>query len=550
MDSGGPVLIDTGSGYTIQYRGVFLYSSLEPENVVERKVRRLSLREKTLFFIPSPGLGYGLTTFLERLPPSSHILCVEIDEQLFSIAQQKQRAVPHDTRLTIVRTGNIGELLNYIKTIGIFKFRRAEMCTLTRGFHLYKEQYQNMFRHIEQEIQRYWKNKMTFIHMAPLWIKNMFLNLSLLETCSDINTIATDLPVIVTGAGPSLEESTGEIKKLRKKVILVTVDTAFPCLYEQGILPDFIFMLESQVANLQDFVICRDPGVPLICDITSHPGVIRLFKKKKYLFASRFSEIRLLERLNRAGFLPTEFPALGSVGVAAVYAALHLTRGPVLLAGLDFGYTKHMTHCKGTAFYRLLERISTRLLPLEHLVYKSIMARPLIRQKGKQGKTVLTDLILSSYAGQIPHIAGERDGIFDIGNDGLDLGLPGIEIMNVSEKIQEKGLYKNAGYEKESGYRLPQAGEVETFLLKEKEYLSECKKLIMPLVKGRNSIKAELPEKEHKALLDVDYTYLHFPDQASLPTSEQSFLFRALISFEHYDTVLEQALGLIKASPS
>lgn len=552
MDSAGPVLVDTGSGYTIKYKGTYLYSSLKPEALVEKKVRRLSLKEKTLFIIPSFGLGYGLNTFLKNLPQSSHILCVEVDERLFSIALQKQAVTPPpDDRLTIVRTESVNELLKCIQKIGIWKFRRAEMHPLSRGFYLYKEKYKNMFHYIEQEIQQYWKNKMTFIHMAPLWLRNMFLNLSMLETCSDIKTLAMDLPVIVTGAGPSLEESIGEIKKVRKKVVLVSVDTAFPCLFKQGLIPDFIFMLESQVVNLLDFVVCKNPGMPLICDITSHPGVIRLFKNKKYIFASRFSEIRLLDRLKDAGFLPTEFPALGSVGVAAVYAALHITRGPVFLAGLDFGYTKHMTHCKGTAHYQLLEEASSRFFPLEYLVYKSIKQRPLIRQKGKQGRIVLTDLILGSYAGQIPIIVDEREGVFDMGKYGLDLGVPGVDLMNIfpgriaRDSPGGKDLYEKKGYEKESGYRSPQPGEIKNFLLKEKEYLYECKKLIMPLVKGKNLSTTGFPEKEYKALLDVDYTYLHFPDQAALPVCEQNFLFRTLISLKHYETVLDRALTLI-----
>lgn len=545
MDSDSPVLIDTGSGYTIKYKGTYLYSSLQPEILVEKKVKRFVLKEKTLFFIPSFGLGYGLTTFLHALPQSSHILCVEFDETLFRFALKKRViSLPSDSRLTIVRTESVNKLLECIRKIGIWKFRRAEMCTLSRGFHLYKEDYRKMFHFIEQEIQQYWKNKMTFVHMAPLWIKNIFLNLSLLETCSDINTLSCDLPVIVAGAGPSLEDSVREIKRARKKIILVAVDTAFPCLYEQDLLPDFIFILESQVLNLKDFVICKNPGVPLICDITSHPGVIRLFKKKKYLFTSRFSNIRLFDRLKGTGFLPTEFPALGSVGVAAVYAALHLTKGPVFLTGLDFGYTHHKTHCRGTAHYQLFECVSSRFLPMEHLVYKSIRERPLVRQKGKQGTRVLTDLILQSYAGQIPGVVFERKGVFDIGKYGLDLGIPGVDFENTIGSTCDTLLYTSKEYEKKSGYRQPLPGDIKNFLCKEKAYLSECKEVIMPLVKNKTGVKTGFTEKVQGALLDVDYTYLHFPDHAALPVCEQTFLFRALISFEYYTKVLDRALGL------
>ncbi|MBN2444191.1 MAG: DUF115 domain-containing protein [Spirochaetales bacterium] len=549
MDTESPVLIDTGSGYTLKYKGKYLYSSMQPESLVNKRVERLQLSEKTLVFIPSLGLGYGINSLLEKLPLSSHIIVVEADQALFHFAaHQKKVPIPSHKKVTLVRTESIHELINLVAALGFRKFRKVSMCILSGGFHFFKQLYEEMFHSLEKEIQQYWKNKMTFIHMAPLWIKNIFLNLPVIHDACDSSTLKTDMPVVVAGAGPSLEESIAIIKKVRNKVILLVVDTAFPFFYhlwEHGeikLLPDFVFILESQIVNLKDFVSCKNPGIPCICDITSHPGVMRLFTDKKYLFASRFSDIKLFDRLEKSGLLPMQFPALGSVGVAALYAALHLTSGPIFVTGLDFGYSEHMTHCRGTAHYHYFESLSSRLTPLESLVSSAIAARPLVRKKGKQDKIVLTDLILSTYAGQIPGIVGDRGGVYDIGKHGLDLGLPGVNEEAVAAIIGEGEKFKQPGPKNTTGFTSMDQLKAMEFLIKEKEYIDECRTLITPLIKEAPPGRTDFSRGEHTALVDLDYSYLHFPDQTALPVYDPNFLLRVLISLEHYEKVLTRAL--------
>ncbi|HEC61107.1 MAG TPA: DUF115 domain-containing protein [bacterium] len=103
----------------------------------------------------------------------------------------------------------------------------------------------------------------------------------------DLGQISETQSILVTGAGPSLEHDLLWIKANRDKFLLITVDTALPVLMDVRIRPDFIFMLESQVLNLDDFLPYHDPKIALICDLTANPRIIRLFDTL-YFFSSRF----------------------------------------------------------------------------------------------------------------------------------------------------------------------------------------------------------------------------------------------------------------------
>jgi hypothetical protein len=553
MDADKPLLVDTGRGFTVRYKGRYLYSSLQPTDLIEKRIKRFDLGERTLFFIPSIGLGYGLQTLCRKCPESSHILCVEIDETLMKFSlNQKIVSLPDNDRLTVVRTGSPVEVVRIVKKLGTHRFRRVEMYTLSGGYHLYTDKYRQMVHLIEDEITNYWKNKITLVHMAPLWIKNIFYNLLLFPKILDIAMLKTRLPILVIGAGPSLEGNIATIKRIRKKVLIIAVDTAYSALCAYSIKPDFIFILESQVANLQDFVTYRDPAIPIICDITAHPPTVRLFKGEIYLFSSRFYPIRLLDRLKKEGLLPTQIPALGSVGVAALYTAMHMTERPVFVTGLDFSYPGGRTYARGTPFPRFLSINSTRFLPLEHLIYRSIHRRPLVDVEGKQGSLLLSDLVLRSYAQEVKYIVEGKENVYDIGKEGMDIGIkhPGDDrsIDRILCECGEKDKLMTGDYEKKGCYRSCSLKKIKEFLLNEKKYLEQAEMLIKDILEANTINRDGFTDEERHILAYIDYVYLHFPDQQPLPALNKGFLFRVLVSIRYYKKLIDKMFRKMRRS--
>jgi hypothetical protein len=429
MASQPPLLVDTGRGLTIRYREKLLYSSVDPRGAALRRARRIPRSEKTLVFIPSLGLGYGLAELLERLPAGSHVLCVETNQELMRLGCSAA-VLPRDERLTVIRSGSAEAVARVLQELGAWRFRRVSPLYLCRAYELDKETYAEMLTVLESGIRAWWQNRLTLNRMARLWIRNLFTNLHLLSgpdapPAADLSELRTEKALLLAGAGPSLEDSLEWIGQRRAGLFVIAVDTALPVLLDAGIRPDAVFVLEAQLANLQDFLAHPGLRLPLICDLTSNPWIIRRFGGQGlYFFSSCFYPLKLFERLRTRGLLPAQLPPLGSVGVAAAEAALGITPGPLLLAGLDFSYPEGKTHARGAPFHRAMLHATCRYNPVDMPGYEAIQNRPLLRLRNGSGHMVLSDLVLQGYALKLREIIASSDRVFALSERGLPSGAP------------------------------------------------------------------------------------------------------------------------------
>jgi len=336
--------------------------------------------------------------------------------------------------LTIVRLDAPEGAAATLRSLGPWRFRRLLRVPLCRGYQLQPELYQRIQEALEEEIRLFWQNKITLVDMSRLWLKNLFTNLACLPDAASLEALRVSEPVLVTGAGPSLERSLGEIRRIRGRVRVLASDTSLPTLVTSGILPDFVCVLEAQIHNLGDFVPAFVPSLPLLCDLTSSPTVLRRFPNRAF-FSSRFAPLRLFGRLERHGLLPTPLPPLGSVGVSAVQLALQLTRGPVLLAGLDFAYGPGQTHARGTAPHLAGLIHGRRMHPPGMESFEALSRRPLLRLQGRNAEAVASDLVLRSYALQLRRLIEPAGRVFDIGGEGLPCGATPLETREEVDRL-------------------------------------------------------------------------------------------------------------------
>ena len=68
MPGENPLLVETANGPTLLWKGLSFYPSGNPLEYARRKARVFSPPPRTLVFVPSVGLGYGLVELLQRLP--------------------------------------------------------------------------------------------------------------------------------------------------------------------------------------------------------------------------------------------------------------------------------------------------------------------------------------------------------------------------------------------------------------------------------------------------------------------------------------------------
>ena len=347
--------------------GITLLSAYDPKGRCEKAADAVPVKDRTLYFCPSPLYGYGLDKLLSRLEkleknaPNCAILCVEADPELYELSK-KNILYADDSKICLTNIININELCIFVREKwGARAFRRIEMVKLTGGWQLFAQMYDSLFEALRSEITTVWSNAMTLAKLGRLYIRNFLRNLSLLSTWPSIAELSFgSSPVYVLGAGPSLDNTLDEIEKnnaaelcLEKRSFkIICVDTCLGALKERGIVPDLAVILESQHWNMRDFIGCCGWNVPFAVDLCALPNSALMLEGSGYLFMTPWTDLSLFERLKAAGLLPAIVPPLGSVGLTAVNLARRLTSGEITCAGLDFSFSMDKYHARGTPGHR------------------------------------------------------------------------------------------------------------------------------------------------------------------------------------------------------
>lgn len=542
---GEPFLIPTDRDPGLRHRGIDFYDPVDPALSAERRACAVSLLPSSLVFVPSLGLGYGLARLLARLPADCAILCVEVDQSVMALAEAK--GLPDDPRLAILRTEREADVARALRLLGPHRFRRIITAPLCAGYRLAPGRYQALGAALERELESWWRNHMTLIALGARLVRNILLNLPLLSRAHDATGLATELPVVVAGAGPSLDAAVPILGKLRPRYVLVAADTALPSLAAHGIAPDLVVCLEAQQANLADFLGPRGPDIALACELAASPGAARLFADRLWWYSSDFAPIALLARLESAGIRPLVIPPLGSVGVVAAYLALRMTGSSLFLCGLDFSFPGLRSHARGSPHHLAALAASSRLAPVDLASFAALSARPLARRQGGKGP-VATDRVMLSYRDSLSRLLiqdSERTGarrVFELAAEGLPL--PDIAVG------EEEFASRLSAFPERPGRRLspPAPAEkpgraIREFLAGEGTLIAEGSKVVSRMLgEGR----AGTPSAEERTLLGaLDYAWVsaaEVPDLASLSTG---FLARLDVSLRFYRERMERALSLL-----
>jgi len=259
MDAEGPRVVATDKGPTLLAGGIPFYAPDDPVGSAVRRAAAVPLEPRTLVYVPSAGLGHGLAELLARLPADCAVLCVEIDQRVMALATA--RGLPADPRLRVVRTADELGVVACFQAMGPGRFRRVREAALSGGWRIAPERYRAFREALELTLRTWWRNRMTLVMLGGRLVRNLLDNLPLLAAAGDAADLAADLPVVVAGAGPSLDDAIPALRALRGRYALVAADTALPALARAGVPPDLVVCLEAQQANLRDFLPARPAGV-------------------------------------------------------------------------------------------------------------------------------------------------------------------------------------------------------------------------------------------------------------------------------------------------
>jgi hypothetical protein len=513
-------LIQARRGFV--YKGKTLLSGIDPAGRAERTAEAVQLRDRTLYFCPSPLYGYGLERLLARLKaeaPHSALLCIEADNGLYDLSLDNfSPSLLADSRLRLTDIGESRGLCAFTRQAwGARYFRRVETLRLTGGWQLFPELYDSLAETLRREIAVDWGNALTLAKLGRRYIRNALRNLALIPRCPPIARASLgDAPVLVLGAGPSLDALLDGLSRhfgedLQKRETrpfrIICVDTCLPALRERNISPDLAVILESQHWNLRDFIGSLGWDVPSAMDLSALPAAGRVLSGGLFLFMTPWTTLRIFSRLKEAGLLPAAILPLGSVGLSAVELARRLGRGKIIVGGVDFSFTLDAYHARSTPGHQDKLRRHNRFLSI---LNAGIAFGPAaFSAASKSGLPVRSEPVMRNYRNLFERELAVDPRLFDVAGSGLPLGLRTLA-MEEAFGLLKTGTPENHGQNRAA--RAPadtqmSAEKLKVFIQSEKNRLTEMRQIL-------SGETAAAPERIDSLVDECDYLWAHFPDYA------------------------------------
>lgn len=368
-----------------------LHSKVDPGREGERF---LSIYQGTGFLVfLGFGAGYHILPFLES-SGVSNILIIDRDFRIFkSILENIDiRSIIVDPRVVFLIDKSVSDIADYILK-HYFPVIAGNLKTISLGsrVNLEKEYFHEIVRGIKTIINSIADDYTVQARFGEKWFINTLFNLEKAEQSTvSINAYPR---IIVTGAGPSLEDQVNKIKKMRKNTTLIATDTSLPALLYENIKPDIIISIDCQQISYHHFFKGLPEGIPLILDLAS-PTLLTRLKRNILFFSSGHPFSQYISNNWR------KFPYIdtsgGNVSHSAVSLAQALGAEEIYLFGIDFSYPEGKTYARGTYLYPYFRSIENRFDPLEKLFISFIFRnKHLIKEKTGDTYRYTTNQLLS-----------------------------------------------------------------------------------------------------------------------------------------------------------
>ena len=384
------------SSPTAAENGKALHSKYNPELEAEQLTATFEKEEKTTAVFLSAGLGYGPIQIAKKNHEAT-IIVIEKDEMFFlhSLSAIDWEILFTHPKLIFITGDNLSAAKDILKTCSAKDTEVFSTPSLTAHGQKYFDSIKEIIRQNKEKDEI---NTNTLEKFSSLWLRNSARNLQKIFTLDGVKRYENKgaaLPFVILGAGPSLEKILPYLKEIKKRAVLVCVDTALHACLSYGVEPDFILLVDPQYSCALHLEFLSSPSSILITECAAWPSVFRFNCREVLLCASQFPIGAFFEKkCSPKGRLA----AGGSVATTAWDFALFCGAKEIFIAGMDLGFPSRQTHIRGSQFEERAHRLSTRLHGAENDNALSLFSAQPCIAKDFLGKDLLSDKRMDFFA--------------------------------------------------------------------------------------------------------------------------------------------------------
>jgi hypothetical protein len=345
-----------------------LHSRYNPQGEAERYLAAIPIPPHIrCFLLIEPGLGYMIPVLAGRFP-KARLIVLHVEPQGpqgASGGAPGQNSVYWDPSHPLALEAFLErELEAAAGGEGFFGAESVKIIEWRPSRDHYGERYLRLLAAAAALIRRFDAGRRTLRAFGRRWFRNFFRNLSLLRSFPRYPELRT--PVLVTGAGPSLEESLPLIAELKKKLgcFIIAAASSVPALLYRGLIPNLALSTDGggwALLHLYE-LFRRPPEGPEGAFALAAAFCARLPSQCQALPLLGIADGSLWQTLILRGLgIPhLVLPQRGTVTASALDLAFALGRGKVYIAGMDLDTQDILTHVRPYAFDRLWREEASR----------------------------------------------------------------------------------------------------------------------------------------------------------------------------------------------
>jgi hypothetical protein len=386
-----------------------LHSRYDPQGEAERYLAAIPIPPETrCFVLIEPGRGYMIPILARRFP-GARIIALHAAPPEEGV--QNGKAVHWDPGLGL---GPGDFLERELEDAGKEGFLGAESIKIVEwrpALEHYGKAYVEVLAAAAAAIRRFDAGRRTLRAFGRRWFRNFFRNLPLLRSFPVYRELA--VPVLVTGAGPSLDDSLSLIKKIREQgnCFIIAASSSFMALARRNIIPDLVLSTDGgpwALLHLYELFRGGPDRIPPAVAAAFSAGLPSQCGDLPILGISDGSVWQGII-LRGLGVPHIVLPQRGTVTATALDLAFALGRGKVCIAGMDLDSQDIRTHCRPYGFDRLQREGASRF----RTEYSQLFSRNFAMKEGESHRVYAEwfSARLASYPGRL-YTLGKNNPLF------------------------------------------------------------------------------------------------------------------------------------------
>lgn len=334
-------------------REVYIHSKVNPEREADLFTGRFDPARYDVLVVIGCGLGYHLLPLKETLDRYSDVIIIDVVPGLErEIGLNGLTSfLAGSPRVTILAGKSAAEVADVLsERVDMDRIRGIAVLEHPASVRAFGDYYGAVRKEVEKVIHIKAGNKATREAFGPRYVANILRNVRHLEGARPVRSLFgafSGHPAVIAVSGPSLDGDIRLMKKARRRLFLVAVDSALPVLCRHGIMPDLVVSVDPQPYVREHFIRCDAGSVPVVCSISSHPSVLE--RRGVFLSLSTHPLAQLAAEVygNAIGSVDSR---TGSVAGDAISLCRACGFSAIGITGLDFSFSGYRIYARGTAY--------------------------------------------------------------------------------------------------------------------------------------------------------------------------------------------------------